>query len=84
MMEEMAVLRDEGRAQAWALYHKKFMLSSYLFLDAGLASPKDITAVLLDVEAYRKSEQGSQLLPGDFLERWLSESDEPKKKVKAN
>ena len=84
----MARLREDGRPQAWAMFHQKLMLSSHLLIEGGMASPKDITSMLLDVETFRKNEGGSQLLPGDAIAAWLAGEDilkaeKPKPKSKA-
>ena len=49
------------------------MTNSALFLEHGLISLKDLTGTLIDIEQFRKQEQGTQQHPNDFISDWLSE-----------
>jgi len=46
----------------------------------GMLTPKDWIGMMIDIEQFRKSEGGSEELPGDALAKWLSE---PEKKARA-
>lgn len=46
---------------------------------------KEWTGMLIDIEQFRKSEGGSEEMPGDALAKWLSETeDKPKRKTKVS
>lgn len=49
------------------------MTHSALFMEHGLISLKDLTGTLIDIEQFRKQEQGTQQHPNDFISDWLSE-----------
>jgi len=49
------------------------MLNAHLLVRCGLMSVKDWIATARDIEDFRKQESGHNELPGDFLQRWLSE-----------
>lgn len=54
------------------------MTNAHVMITAGLMSPKDWIGLAIDIEQFRKQEQGTQVAPGDFLEQWLSVPIEPK------
>ena len=74
-------LREQGRAQAWADLESELMTNAALLIDAGMISAKEWISMAIEIESFRKSEAGTQQLPGDFLAKWLNEKDAPAKKV---
>jgi len=52
------------------------MTNAAAFLEHGLISLKDLTGTLIDVEQFRKQEQGTSIAPGDWLADWLSAKPE--------
>lgn len=49
------------------------MLNAHVLIGAGLMTVKDWAGLAIDIEQFRKQEQGSQQAPGDFLRDWLSD-----------
>ena len=74
--------RNDGRSQAWAELENKIADAAPHLILARLISPKDLTALLIDIEQFRKQETGTQLPAGDWLAQWLSEKPpvDPKRK----
>lgn len=72
-------LRQKGRSPAWAELEDRLMTSAHILISAGMMSAKDWIGIARDIEEFRKQEQGTQVLPADFLAQWLS-SPEPKQK----
>jgi len=71
-------LREKGRSQAWAELEDRLMVNAHILIAAGMMSPKDWVALAIDIEQFRRQEQGSQVAAGDWLSNWLSGDDEPK------
>jgi hypothetical protein len=72
-------LRKKGRSAAWADLEDKVAELGHLLIKTGMITMKDWTGMMIDIEQFRKSEGGSEELPGDALAKWLSE---PEKKAK--
>lgn len=72
IMMEMAKLRRKGRNQAWAHLEERIMISSGFLIENGMMSFKEIASTLIEIEGFRKSEAGTNQLPGDYLAKWLS------------
>lgn len=51
------------------------MLNAATLIDQGMISAKEWMSMAIEIESFRKSEAGTQQLPGDFLAQWLSEED---------
>lgn len=54
------------------------MTNAHVLIGAGMMSPKDWVGLAIDIEDFRKQEQGTQVLPADFIAQWLAE---PEKEV---
>lgn len=71
--EEFVRLRTESRAGAWANLQAKLNANLGLLVPAA-TSMKDFFALSMDIEAFLKTEQGSESLhPTEALEQWLNE-----------
>jgi hypothetical protein len=71
--EEFVRLRTESRAGAWSQLQAKLNANLGLLVPAA-TSMKDFFALSMDIEAFLKTEQGSESLhPTEALERWLNE-----------
>lgn len=53
------------------------MSNAHLLIAAGMMSPKDWISLAIDIEQFRKQEQGNQEPPGDWLEKWLTAPSAP-------
>jgi hypothetical protein len=62
----------DGRSPAWAEFEQQVAKGGHIIVEAGLLSPKDWAGLLIDIEHFRKSEQGSGKPAGDLLAEWLS------------
>lgn len=71
LMDEFSHLRDEGRSVAWAAYQRKMSLAANRFVKCGLLDIKSMNGMLLEIEQFRKSEQGTQENPTDALKSFL-------------
>jgi hypothetical protein len=72
-------LRKKGRSAAWADLEDKVAAAGADLIATQMITAKDWIGMMIDIEQFRKSEGGSEELPGDALAKWLSE---PEKKVK--
>ncbi len=71
--EQFVRLRTESRAGAWSDLQAKLMVNMGLLVPAA-CSMKDFLSLSMDIEAFLKTEQGSESLhPTEALERWLNE-----------
>jgi hypothetical protein len=70
---EFNKLRKRGRSAAWASLEEKVAEAGALLISTGMITSKDWVGMLIDIEQFRKSEGGSEELPGDALAKWLSE-----------
>jgi hypothetical protein len=76
---EFNKLRKKGRSAAWADLEDKVAAAGADLVSTGMITAKDWVGMMIDIEQFRKSEGGSEELPGDALAKWLSE---PEKKAK--
>lgn len=60
------------------------MTNAHTLVAEGMISAKEWIGMAIDIEGFRKSEAGTQQLPGDFLAKWLGEDnakvEKPEKK----
>ena len=76
-------LRKQGRSPAWAELEDRLMTNAHVLISAGMLSPKDWIGIAVNIEEFRKQEQGTSVLPADFIAGWLSEpSDIEPKEIK--
>ncbi len=78
--QQFVKLREAGRSQAWADLERELMLNASLLIAEGMISAKEWISMAIEIESFRKSEAGTQQLPGDYLAQWLSEDIKPAKK----
>lgn len=70
-------MRQEGRAPAWAELEDRLSSNIGLLVGSGLVAVNQWVSMMIDIEGFRKQEQGTGELPQDLLERWLSSPAPP-------
>ena len=78
---EFNKLRKKGRSAAWADLEDKVAAAGADLIATGMITAKDWVGMMIDIEQFRKSEGGSEELPGDALAKWLSEPEKKAKKA---
>jgi len=72
-MQVLSTATKKGSAFPWSDYRERIMSMSHLLIDAGMASPKDITNMLMEIDNRCKTTGGGSVASGgDFLADWLS------------
>lgn len=76
MMNKIAQATKGGKSFPWGLYQEELIRMSDVLIDAGISSPKDINAMLVDIDNRRKTTGGpnESQSGGDFLAEWLSDT----------
>lgn len=69
-------LRKRGRNAAWADLEDKVASGGAIMISTGMITAKDWVGMMIDIEQFRKSESGTEELPGDALSKWLLEPAE--------
>jgi hypothetical protein len=67
--------RQNGRSAAWANLEDKLMSHAPVLIATGLLSPKDVVSMAVEIENFRKQEQGTGVKPEDWLAGWLNGAD---------